>query len=52
MFSPIAIFDETALEPRRNQRLDLSDHAAAFVANDKIDLFDPGVNEGFYRVTN
>ena len=52
LFRPFMILDEAGLKLRRNQLLDLRNRSLAFVANDKIGLFDSSVDQRTDRVTN
>jgi hypothetical protein len=52
LFLPVAVFDEGGADARRNQLLDLLDHAPAFVADHKVDGSDPRTDQGIQRVRN
>ena len=51
LFLPVTVFDEGHAEARRNQLLDLLDHAPAFVADHEVDGFDPCADQDIQSCT-
>ena len=46
LFLPVTVFDEGRAEVGRKELLDLLDHAAAFITDHEVDLFDPRADQG------